>query len=187
MNLLTSLFFKCAYLFLGIVETTFKNKSLVYRMFDVGGQRSERKKWIHCFENVASVLFVVAISGYDCCLAEDKDSNQMYEALMLFDSICNSQWFINTSMILFLNKMDIFKYKILRSPLKQYFPDYNGSALDYQACADYFKRRFESLNRNEKKQIYVHFTVATDTKLLGHVMGSVSDSILHENLQTLLL
>ncbi|KAI8093804.1 guanine nucleotide binding protein, alpha subunit [Halteromyces radiatus] len=169
----------------GIVETTFNNRSLVYRMFDVGGQRSERKKWIHCFENVASVLFVVAISGYDCCLAEDKDS--MYEALMLFDSICNSQWFKNTSMILFLNKMDIFKRKVLRSSINQYFPDYSGPTLDYLAGADYFRHRFESLNRNDKKQIYIHFTVATDTKLLAHVMGSVSDSILHENLQTLLL
>jgi guanine nucleotide-binding protein subunit alpha, other len=42
-------------------------------MFDVGGQRSERKKWIHCFENVNSLLFLVAISGYDQCLVEDKD------------------------------------------------------------------------------------------------------------------
>lgn len=50
----------------------------------------------------------------------------MYEALMLFDSICNSQWFANTSMILFLNKVDIFKEKIRRSPIKAYFPDYTG-------------------------------------------------------------
>jgi guanine nucleotide-binding protein subunit alpha, other len=42
-------------------------------MFDVGGQRSERKKWIHCFEGVNALLFLVAISGYDQCLAEDKD------------------------------------------------------------------------------------------------------------------
>jgi guanine nucleotide-binding protein subunit alpha len=42
-------------------------------MFDVGGQRSERKKWIHCFENVNCLLFLVAISGYDQCLVEDKD------------------------------------------------------------------------------------------------------------------
>lgn len=42
-------------------------------MFDVGGQRSERKKWIHCFENVNALMFLVAISGYDQCLAEDKD------------------------------------------------------------------------------------------------------------------
>lgn len=45
-----------------------------HRIFDVGGQRSERKKWIHCFEGVTAVLFIVALSGYDCCLVEDKDS-----------------------------------------------------------------------------------------------------------------
>lgn len=61
----------------GIVETTFHLGPLIYRMFDVGGQRSERKKWIHCFDNVTAILFVVAISGYDQCLAEDRDSNQV--------------------------------------------------------------------------------------------------------------
>ncbi len=45
---------------------------------------------------------------------------------MLFDSICNSQWFVNTSMILFLNKIDIFREKIRNSPVKKYFPDYPG-------------------------------------------------------------
>lgn len=40
----------------------------------MGGQRSERKKWIHCFENVTALLFLVAISGYDQCLVEDKDA-----------------------------------------------------------------------------------------------------------------
>lgn len=58
----------------GIVETVFHLGPLTYRMFDVGGQRSERKKWIHCFDSVTSILFVVAISGYDQCLAEDRDS-----------------------------------------------------------------------------------------------------------------
>lgn len=57
----------------GIVETTFDLGSYVCRMFDVGGQRSERKKWIHCFEDVNCLLFVVAISGYDQCLQEDRD------------------------------------------------------------------------------------------------------------------
>jgi guanine nucleotide-binding protein subunit alpha len=57
----------------GITETIFDLGQLTYRMFDVGGQRSERKKWIHCFENVNSLLFLVAISGYDQCLVEDKD------------------------------------------------------------------------------------------------------------------
>lgn len=56
----------------GISETTFKVESLTYRMFDVGGQRSERKKWIHCFENVTAVVFVVALSAYDQMLLEDE-------------------------------------------------------------------------------------------------------------------
>ena len=57
----------------GITETVFELSQLRYRMFDVGGQRSERKKWIHCFEDVNCLLFLVAISGYDQCLVEDKD------------------------------------------------------------------------------------------------------------------
>jgi guanine nucleotide-binding protein G(i) subunit alpha len=68
-------------------------------MFDVGGQRSERKKWIHCFENVTAIVFLVAISEYD------QSINRMQEALVLFDSICNSRWFVRTSIILFLNKV----------------------------------------------------------------------------------
>jgi len=42
----------------------------VNRMVDVGGQRSERRKWIHCFENVTSIMFLVALSEYDQVLVE---------------------------------------------------------------------------------------------------------------------
>ena len=45
-------------------------------MFDVGGQRSERKKWIHCFEGVTAIIFCVALSGYDLVLAEDEEMNR---------------------------------------------------------------------------------------------------------------
>ena len=47
-------------------------------MFDVGGQRSERKKWIHCFENVTSIIFCVALSEYDQVLLEE--SNQVWNS-----------------------------------------------------------------------------------------------------------
>lgn len=110
----------------GITETTFIIQELTYRMFDVGGQRSERKKWIHCFENVTTILFLVAISEYDQLLFEDETVNRMQEALTLFDSICNSRWFIKTSIILFLNKIDRFKEKLPVSPMQNYFPDYEG-------------------------------------------------------------
>lgn len=99
-----------------------------FRMFDVGGQRSERKKWIHCFEGVNAIIFCVALSGYDLVLAEDEEMNRMIESMKLFDSICNSKWFVETSIILFLNKKDLFEEKIVRSPLTICFPEYTGES-----------------------------------------------------------
>jgi guanine nucleotide-binding protein G(i) subunit alpha len=142
-------------------------------MFDVGGQRSERKKWIHCFENVTTILFLVAISEYDQLLFEDETVNRMQEALTLFDSICNSRWFIKTSIILFLNKIDRFKEKLPVSPMKNYFPDYEGGD-DYASACDYILNRFVSLNQHETKQIYTHFTCATDTTQIRFVMAAVN-------------
>ena len=54
----------------GIIEYTFDLDQIVFRMVDVGGQRSERRKWIHCFENVTSIMFLVALSEYDQTLLE---------------------------------------------------------------------------------------------------------------------
>jgi guanine nucleotide-binding protein G(i) subunit alpha len=132
-------------------------------MFDVGGQRSERKKWIHCFENVTTILFLVAISEYDQLLLEDETVNRMQEALTLFDSICNSRWFVKTSIILFLNKIDRFREKLPVSPMRNYFPDYEGTPRispklitggdDYNAACDYILNRFVSLNQSEVKQV----------------------------------
>lgn len=157
-------------------------------MFDVGGQRSERKKWIHCFENVNCLLFLVAISGYDQCLVEDKDGNQMNEALMLWESIANSHWFTKSALILFLNKMDLFREKLPKSPITDYgFTDYHGPKDDYKAASKYFLDKFRALNRNTEKEIYGHFTNATDTNLLKITMGSVQDMIIQRNLKQLIL
>jgi guanine nucleotide-binding protein G(i) subunit alpha len=57
----------------GIIEHNFFYKNLNIKMIDVGGQRSERKKWIHCFEGVTSIIFCVALSEYDLVLTEDED------------------------------------------------------------------------------------------------------------------
>lgn len=77
----------------GIVENNFKIQDNEFKMFDVGGQRNERKKWIHCFENVTAVIFVAAISEYDQQLYEDETQNRMIESLNLFEEICNLKWF----------------------------------------------------------------------------------------------
>ena len=56
-----------------------------FRLFDVGGQRSERKKWIHCFEDVTAIIFCVAMSEYDQVLHEDETTVSGSLASMFVD------------------------------------------------------------------------------------------------------
>jgi hypothetical protein len=70
----------------------------------------------------------------------------MMESLVLFDSVVNSRWFMRTSIILFLNKVDLFKQKLARSPLSNYFPDYSGGN-DVNRAAKYLLWRFNQVNR----------------------------------------
>ena len=106
----------------GIMETQFMYKHLLFRMVDVGGQRSERKKWLHCFEDVHAIIFCTSLTGYDLVLEEDENVNRMAESMKLFASICNNRWFVDTCVIIFLNKTDLFEEKIKVSPLKLGFP-----------------------------------------------------------------
>eukprot|EP00112_Aurelia_sp_Birch-Aquarium-sp1_P022666 Seg648.1 transcript_id=Seg648.1/GoldUCD/mRNA.D3Y31 product="Guanine nucleotide-binding protein G" protein_id=Seg648.1/GoldUCD/D3Y31 len=167
----------------GIVETHFVFKDLHFKMFDVGGQRSERKKWIHCFEGVTAIIFCVSLSAYDLVLAEDEETNRMHESMKLFDSICNNKWFIDTSIILFLNKKDLFGEKIKKSPLTICFPEYTG-ANTYEEAGSYIQMQFENLNsRKGEKEIYTHFTCATDTGNIQFVFDAVTDVIIKNNLK----
>ncbi|CEP07538.1 hypothetical protein [Parasitella parasitica] len=153
-------------------------------MFDLGGQRSERKKWIHCFENVTAIIFLVALSEFDQVLIEDEHMNRMEESLILFESICNSKWFKSTSIILFLNKIDIFREKIGHNHLlSNTFPGFKG-ANSYEETSQYVLQKFLTLNKeSETKQIYTHFTCATDTEQIGFVMNAVNDIIIQNNLR----
>jgi GTPase SAR1 family protein len=166
----------------GIVETFWKMKEVTFRMFDVGGQRNERRKWIHCFDNVTAVIFVAALSEYDQVLFEDETQNRMIEALNLFDQICNSRWFSQTAMILFLNKHDLFQAKIKLVNLSTCFPDYTGDLGDETAALTYISEKFKSLNRHAKRQVYVNITCATDTNNIKFVFEAVRDVVMQTNL-----
>jgi len=172
----------------GIVQQNFQIKTKRYTMFDVGGQRNERRKWIHCFDNVTAVIFVTAVSEYDQVLYEDENTNRMDEALTLFDQICNHASFQKTSMILFLNKRDLFEMKLKKKDMTAWLPetaeDKGGPGQDYDKCIDYITDKFLKKNKNpEKRQVYCHATCATDTSNVSFVMGSVFDIILKENLR----
>lgn len=125
----------------------------------------------------------------------------MMESLLLFDSVVNSRWFMRTSIILFLNKVDIFKQKLTRSPLATYFPDYSGGN-DVNKAAKYLLWRFNQVNRahlNLYPQYVTEFTSsatraaftnidnsltqATDTSNIRLVFAAVKETILSNALK----
>lgn len=175
----------------GIIEETFEMEDgTIYRMFDVGGQRSERRKWIHCFEAVTGLLFLAALSEYDQALYEDAQVNRMQEALTLFDSICNSRWFSQSSLLLFMNKSDLFRVKLPVSPLQDYFVDYvplpTAAAQpddEFKHAADFLTNKFVSLSRDPTRVMYPYLTCATDTNQIKFVLQAVRDIITRTNLR----
>jgi len=167
----------------GIIEIEFEIEKTKFRMVDVGGQRSERKKWMHCFQDVTAVIFCVALSEYDLKLQEDDTTNRMMESLKLFKEICNSKWFTDTSMILFLNKEDLFAEKIKKVDLKVCFPEYTGG-MEFQPAVDFIRDKFISQNENPQKNIYPQVTRATDTNNVKVVFNAVKDTILRRALDS---
>jgi guanine nucleotide-binding protein subunit alpha len=111
----------------------------------------------------------------------------MYEAMMLFESLVNGEWFKRKPIILFLNKIDLFKEKIAFSPVSKHFPDYHGPEGNFEAAAKYFADRFRGITRVPEREIYIHYTNATDTTLLKATMESVQDMIIQKNLNSLIL
>ena len=59
-----------------VANSVLQSKELKFELVDVGGQRSERRKWIQCFDNVTAVLFIISLSDFNQVLAEDEFTNR---------------------------------------------------------------------------------------------------------------
>lgn len=165
----------------GIVETLVTIDGSLFKLVDVGGQRSERKKWIHCFEGVHAVLFVCAISSYDEVLYEDDKTNRVAESLALFRDIVNADFFKDSAIILLLNKMDLFQEKIGRSMIKDHFEDFQGNNT-YEEGIEFFQKKFLEANLNPHKVIPVHRISATDNEQVQAAFDKISDTVLKSNM-----
>jgi len=149
---------------------------------DVGGQRSERKKWMHYFEDVTAVVFVAAISEYDQRCYEDLETNRIDEALYLFKETLASKWLQKCHVILFLNKRDLFADKIKKSPLSAHFPSYTG-ADNYELAVEFMRSQFVAQNESKDIRVFVHVTCATDRDNVSFTFAAVSDILVSESLK----
>eukprot|EP01084_Bolivina_argentea_P127024 224736_1 len=204
---------KCRIRTTGLIEANYMINDVRFHIFDVGGQRNERKKWIQLFEGVTAVIFVAALNHYCAVLFEDEGKNAMLESLQLFEEIANSKWFKKTEMILFLNKDDLFKERIrqgiplsvffnseMYKPLKhEYYEEYNGpqyvpnpddqeadsASLEeaHVASAYFIQSQYERRNHTPFKRIFVHITTATDQENIQRVFWDVQNIVINSNLR----
>jgi len=178
----------------GIVVTNLKQKLvredknepeyLDFEVVDVGGQRNERKKWMHCFDDVKAVLFIVSLPGYDQVLFEDNTRNRMEEAIQLFETIANNKIFEKTPIFLFFNKKDIFEQMIKDREIKAKFPDYEGGA-NLRNAMDFFLGKFKAKMPPGKELIFECVSARVKSDIRG-AFNTVKKTLYEDNRDVLI-
>lgn len=173
----------------GINEFVIPINNIPFLFVDVGGQKSQRRKWIPCFNSVTSILFMVSSSEFDQVLEEDHKINRLEDSSAIFRTIVNMREFASASIILFLNKYDLLKKKVANpeTDIRWYFPQFKGNPHSLQDVQSFILTMFTGMKVDPTKPLYYHFTTAVDTENMKVVFNSVKDTILHRNLNILML
>jgi GTPase SAR1 family protein len=163
----------------GVQEISFKSKGTDIVLVDVGGQRSERRKWLHCLDDVMAIIYITALDDYDHLLEEDGSTNRLQESLELFSTVTSSTYFSNKGWILFLNKKDLFEEKIKVRPLNKFFSNISEEdGSDFQKSSNYLLNLYKKSFKG--KFLQHHITCALDTDQCEHVFNDVREFILSD-------
>ncbi|KLO06108.1 G-alpha-domain-containing protein [Schizopora paradoxa] len=156
---------------LGVVEHTFtikgSERSPEWKVYDVGGARSQRQAWAPYFEDVNAIIFLAPISAFDQTLAEDARVNRLEDSMLLWRSVVSNKLLTRVSIILFLNKIDLLRSKLEAGvQLSYHMPSYGQRKNDYNSVSEYFRHKFKALHThhtpNPERDVWIHLTSVTD-------------------------
>lgn len=191
----------------GLHEEMIRVGDTMFRFCDVGGQRSERRKWVEFFDDVTAIIFVAAASEYDQVLFEARSQNRVHEAEALFHEIAGPSIkpFQAKPIVVFFNKTDLFEEKVGRvgiaavphpragephdeHPSRVYpdlaFPDFAGGS-DAESAKAYFESRFleqpEVIHR--RGNVTHKWTIATNKDNVKTVFDECKRTIVQANLE----
>eukprot|EP00164_Ancoracysta_twista_P000820 GFYU01001084.1.p1 GENE.GFYU01001084.1~~GFYU01001084.1.p1 ORF type:complete len:367 (-),score=94.69 GFYU01001084.1:71-1132(-) len=166
----------------GIIESKFDIDHIPFEVYDVGGQKNERRKWINAFDGITAVIFVVGLSEYDQVMREDAKVNRMHDALKLFDLVANV-YLPHLPLFLFLNKKDLFEERLETVPLTVCWPDYRGGN-NPKAAIKYIEDKFRGVVKDyhgKARTVHSRVSCATDTENVQFVFNGVKQIILEES------
>ncbi|KAJ6502886.1 guanine nucleotide binding protein, alpha subunit [Mycena vitilis] len=162
-----------------------------FRIFDVGGERVQRPKWIPYFDDMSCIIFLAPISAFDQKLDEEPGINRLADSFELWKRIASSKLLQKTSLILFLNKVDILRAK-LKSGIQftDYVASYGRRPNDFDSASRYMEKKFRGILKDVSpvpRMFYCHLTNAIDAKATRFVLAGIKDRLIRSNLTDSLL
>lgn len=166
----------------GVHETFFTRelgrKQTQFRVVDVGGQRSERRKWLSCFETVDLVCFFVSLAEYNQTLAEDPSVRRLDETMALFREVLDARALRELPFVIYFTKPDLFEQKIDRIPLNSIVSAYTGPP-SAEASRQWIVDSFLQIAANRPSQRTFHHSLlcTIDHKSVKLVFATMSEDI----------
>jgi len=163
-----------------------RNEEYLFRVTDVGGEAMERQRWFEIIEalskNAICMIFLAAVDEFDTKVVLGKEErNRLQESAEIFSQLRGLQWIPReTGFILFLNKVDVFKEKILTSNIIDHFDSFQGFPRDYESGIQFIQSMYVPDRRRERlrNHIFPHLTCATDTNQMRGIFSNVKERIL---------
>ncbi|KAI0363490.1 G-alpha-domain-containing protein [Pilatotrama ljubarskyi] len=156
-------------------------------IYDVGGSRSVRQHWIPYFDDVQAIIFLAPLA-FNLTLDEDPKVNRLEDSITLWREVCQNALLAKTTLILFLNKMDILQATLAAGiRVAKYVPSYGDQPNDVQHVTKYFRDKFRGYHKRlspKPRPFYWHETSVIDTRSTAAILVGVREGILRAHLQS---
>lgn len=171
----------------GFDEATFSYKKSAFHVVDLGGQRTERRRWLEALTPATAAIFVSSLCEFDQRLREDFEASRFQETTHLFTELLESGM-QDKALIVLLNKLDLFKTK-MAGPAKRnfgaFFKDYKG-ALEWEPCVEHIRQHFLRLAQQQNCKVSLHAITAVETDNVKLVWTEIRNSIVQRALSSAL-
>ena len=149
----------------GARKISLKVNDTLFDVFEYGGHRSERNKWIHSFSGVNAVIYIASLIDYDQTLYEESQINAMKESIVLLHLLTHYRCFRLTTFILVFTKYDIFKEKIKSKSIKSCFNEFNDDSNDCDKSVQYIVNQYKTVLPQNKKAFIHIANIANKTEV----------------------
>lgn len=169
----------------GIQVFKYSENDVTFQINDVGGQKSERKKWRNIMQNIDILIYVISLTDYEEALYEDSSSNSMVVSKQVFESVINNESFKNSEIILFFNKNELFKKLITKEDkLSKVFEEYKGGN-DYEKGRNFIIDMYINLVKDKEKITYLLGNAIKDESIQDILkeISHVSKKVVQKNIE----